>query len=102
VAGKTQKGDKENLIFFAIIFARFIKLLIVTNSNLQLWKSSRSQMERKSDVVKVDSELLKKIEELIRKNRFLYVNKKQVVNLALVEFLKAKSFSKSDKGARKK
>ena len=38
-------------------------------------------------VVKVDSDLVKKIEELIKKNKFLYTSKKQVVNLALVEFL---------------
>lgn len=40
-----------------------------------------------SDVVKVDKRLLKEIEELIKQNRFLYTSKKQVVNLALVEFL---------------
>ncbi len=37
--------------------------------------------------MKVDSDLVKKIEELIKKNKFLYTSKKQVVNLALVEFL---------------
>lgn len=41
-------------------------------------------------VVKIDKELEKKIEQLIKKNRFLYTNKKQVVNLALVEFLNAR------------
>jgi len=44
-------------------------------------------MGREKEVVKADSELLKKIEELIKKNKFLYTSKKQVVNLAIIEFL---------------
>ena len=40
-------------------------------------------------VVKVDEELLKKVEELIKKERFRFSSNKQVVNLALVEFLKS-------------
>ena len=51
----------------------------------------------KERVVKVDSELLKKVVELVKKNKFLYTSNKQVVNLALVEFLKIKSLSNSEK-----
>ncbi len=40
--------------------------------------------------VKVDKKLLKRVEDFIKNNRFLYNSKKQVVNLALVEFLKSK------------
>lgn len=42
-------------------------------------------------VVKIDKELLKKIEEFVRKNKFAYSSKKQVVNLAIIEFLNTKS-----------
>jgi len=38
-------------------------------------------------VVKIDRELEKRIEELIKKEKFLYSSKKQVVNLAVIEFL---------------
>ena len=48
-------------------------------------------------VVKVDSELLKKVEEFVRKNKFLYSSKKQVVNLAIIEFLNINSFKKESK-----
>jgi hypothetical protein len=47
-------------------------------------------------VVKVDSELLKRVEEFIEKNRLRYSSKKQVVNLALVDFLKKNSLSSPD------
>ncbi len=47
--------------------------------------------------VKVDKELLKEIEEFIKKNKFVYSSKKQVVNLAIIEFLKSKSFKNKDK-----
>ncbi len=40
-----------------------------------------------AEVVKIDGSLLKKIEKLIKENRFLYSSKKQVVNLAIIEFL---------------
>lgn len=46
-------------------------------------------------VVKVDSELLKKIEGFVKKNKFIYSSKKQVVNLAIIDFLKSKSFNKN-------
>lgn len=53
-------------------------------------------------VVKVDKKLLKEIEELVKNNRFLYTSKKQVVNLALLEFLKSKKLSKDrEKRGRK-
>lgn len=45
--------------------------------------------------VKVDKELLKEIEEFIKRNKFVYSSKKQVVNLALIEFLKLRSFKNS-------
>jgi len=43
-------------------------------------------------VVKVDSELLKKIQELIKKKRFYYSSCKQVVNLAILNFLNNEEF----------
>ncbi len=46
-------------------------------------------------VVKIDKGLLKRIEEFIKKNKYLYSSKKQVVNLAIIEFLKSKSFKNS-------
>ena len=52
-------------------------------------------------VVKIDKELLKKVEEFIKKNKFAYSNKKQVVNLAIIEFLKTYSLkNKNKKGER--
>ena len=47
-------------------------------------------------VVKVDAELLKEIENFVEKNKFVYSSKKQVVNLAIIEFLKSKSFNKNN------
>ncbi len=44
----------------------------------------------KDRVVKVDKELLKKVEDFINKHKFLYTSKKQVVNLAIMEFLNKK------------
>ena len=45
---------------------------------------------RDSTVVKIDSELLKKVEELIQKeeHRFHFTNKKQFIDRAVYEFLK--------------
>jgi len=57
--------------------------------------------KRKSGVVKVDEELLEKIEEFIKNNRFLYISKKQVVNLAVIEFLKQHNFKLNKKNQRK-
>jgi len=48
-------------------------------------------------VVKIDRELEKKIENLIEKERFLYTSKKQVVNLAIIEFLKSKELKEKMK-----
>lgn len=53
-------------------------------------------------VVKVDKKLLKEIEELVKNNRFLYANKKQVVNLALLEFLNTRKLTKDKKKRRKR
>ena len=62
-------------------------------------------MAKLKDVaVKVDSELLKKIEALIQKNKFDYSSKKQVVNLAIIEFLNNKNIDntkKKDKRGKK-
>ena len=64
-------------------------------------KKGESKKEAEADsAVKVDSELLKKIEELIKKNRFLYSSKKQVVNLAIIEFLNANKLD--NKGEKKR
>ncbi len=43
---------------------------------------------KKDSVVKVDSDLLKEVEEFINKNKFKYVNKKQFVDVAIYELLK--------------
>lgn len=51
-------------------------------------------------VVKVDEKLLKEIEKLISKNKYLYSSKKQVVNLAIIEFLNSKSLL-LDKSSKK-
>jgi hypothetical protein len=48
-------------------------------------------------VVKIDEELEKRIEELIKKNRFLYSSKKQVVNLAILDFLNKHALNKNVK-----
>ena len=45
----------------------------------------------KDAVVKIDKELLDKIEEFAKKNKFLYSSKKQVVNLAIIEFLNVRN-----------
>ena len=45
----------------------------------------------KDSVVKIDEKLLKEIEKLVRdKTKYEYSSKKQVVNLAIIEFLKSK------------
>jgi hypothetical protein len=43
-----------------------------------------------SSVVKIDSELLKKVEDFVKQkeNRFKYTNKKQFIDLAVYEYLK--------------
>lgn len=51
-------------------------------------------MKGKDGVVKIEKKLLKEIEEFVKKNKYFYSSKKQVVNLAIIEFLKSKSFSK--------
>ena len=72
-------------------------LLLVT------MKRGESKKESEADgVVKVDSELLKKIEEFIKKNKFLYSSKKQVVNLAIIEFLNAKELNKNIDNMKKR
>lgn len=50
-------------------------------------------------VVKIDSELLKKVEELIQKeeHRFRFTNKKQFIDMAVHEFLK--NLERGDKNA---
>ena len=56
----------------------------------------------KDRVVKIDGELLKKIERFVKDNKFEYSSKKQVVNLAIIEFLSQNSLSKdSKKGSQK-
>ncbi len=53
-------------------------------------------------VVKIDKELVKKIENFIRRNRFLYTSKKQVVNLAIIEFLNSHTLKLKSKGKKKR
>lgn len=44
-------------------------------------------------VVKIDAELLKKVGKFVKENKFEYSSNKQVVNLAIIEFLKSKDLS---------
>jgi len=53
-------------------------------------------------VVKVDKSLLRKVEEFVKKNKFSYSSKKQVVNLALVEFLKLNSFNNLENNKKRR
>jgi hypothetical protein len=48
-------------------------------------------------VVKIDKEVEKKVEEFIRRNRFLYASKKQLVNIAIIEFLKSEELKENMK-----
>ncbi len=48
-------------------------------------------------VVKIDKDLLKEIDKFIEKSNFVYSNKKQVVNLAIIDFLKLNKFKESKK-----
>ena len=52
-------------------------------------------------VVKVDKDLLEEVEEFVRKNKFVYSSKKQVVNLAIIEFLKLETLKKNKKRGKK-
>jgi len=53
-------------------------------------------ISKKGDgVVKINSELLKKIEEFVKRNKYVFSSKKQVVNLAIIEFLKPYSLDKN-------
>jgi uncharacterized membrane protein len=59
-------------------------------------------MKSRDKAVKVDKELMEKIENLIEKNKFLYTTKKQVINLAIIEFLKSKSLDKKKKRGKRR
>ena len=50
----------------------------------------KNKPEKKNSVVKIDSLLLKKVENFIKKeeNRLKFVNKKQLIDLAVYEYLK--------------
>jgi len=51
----------------------------------------------KDAVVKVDLDLLRKIEKFVKDNKFHYSSNKQVVDLAIIEFLKTHELSKMGK-----
>ena len=53
--------------------------------------------EMKEAVVKIDSELMKKIEKFMKSNKYAYTSKKQVVNLAIIEFLNNHSIKLNEK-----
>lgn len=55
----------------------------------------------KDAVVKIDAELEKQIVKLIEKEKYKYSSKKQVVNLALIEFLNKHSLKTGKKGGKK-
>ena len=40
-----------------------------------------------AEVVKIDKELMKNIEEFLKSNKYQYSSKKQIVNMAIIEFL---------------
>lgn len=54
------------------------------------------KLKSKDSVVKIDSSLLRKVEEFIKKeeNRLKFVNKKQLIDLAVYEYLKKVEKSK--------
>jgi hypothetical protein len=52
----------------------------------------------KDSVVKIDGEILGKVEEFISENKYQYSSLKQVINLAVLEFLKSKSLGKLKRG----
>ncbi len=56
----------------------------------------------KGSVVKIDSILLKKVDEFIQKeeNRLKFVNKKQLIDIAVHEYLRKNE--KADKNAKKR
>jgi len=51
---------------------------------------NKGNNSKENGVVKIDSSLLAKVEEFINKeeNRFRFVNKKQLIDIAVHEFLK--------------
>lgn len=58
-------------------------------------------MKKSDGVVKIDLELLKKIEEFVEKNKFSYSSRKQVINLAIIDFLKLNSLNSKRKRGEK-
>ena len=48
-------------------------------------------------VVKIDDEILRKIEDFVKRNKYQYSSNKQVVNLAILEFLKSQEFKSKGK-----
>ena len=50
-----------------------------------------------TEVVKIDETLMKQVEDLIKKQKFVYSSKKQVVNLAIIEFLNKNSLDNKSK-----
>lgn len=55
----------------------------------------------KDRAVKVDAELLKKVDNFIKQDKFKYNSKKQVINLAIIDFLKLNGFNKVKTKRRK-
>jgi len=51
-------------------------------------------------VVKIDDKLMNKIEKLLEEEEYTYSNRRQVVNLAIIEFLKSKGLIKSSRGGK--
>ena len=49
-------------------------------------------VKEKDSVVKINTQLLKEVEEFIKleKNKFKYVNRKQLIDLAVSEYLQKK------------
>jgi len=63
-----------------------------------------AEKSKEVGVVKIDSSLLNKVEEFIKKgeNRLRFANKKQFIDLAVFEFLKKElSFKERDFGEKK-
>lgn len=59
-------------------------------------------MKEKDGVVKIDLDILKKVEQFLKKdeNKHVYTSKKHVVNLAIIEFLNSKSLIRREKGEK--
>jgi len=62
-------------------------------------KNKKKSLDGKSSVVKIDSSLLERIEEFIKRdeNKLKFVNKKQFIDVLVSDFLEKKRWEKDKK-----